>query len=72
MQAAPRQSRFQKEAAQTLSEDELCLREAIRNLWPLLSSGTKNRYKDLVDPPKDARLSKLGAEIRRGSDGRME
>lgn len=51
------------------TQDELELREAIRNLEPLLSPETKLKFKDILQPHKDARLSKLGAEVRRYLDG---
>lgn len=60
------------EAASTLTQDELIEREAIRNLWPLLNGPARAAHKDLVDPPKGARLSRTAAEMRRLMDERPE
>ena len=64
---APKRSRFESKVAEAteLTQDELIEREAIRNLWPLLSSSEQRKHKDLIDPPKSASLSKKAAEVRR-------
>lgn len=71
---APRKSRFadRAEAAVTLTEDDLILREALRNLEPLMSDGTKARYHDLMYPPKTPDQSRRSAEIRRDRNGSVD
>lgn len=55
--------------AQVLSQGELMDREVLRTLEPLMSSQDKLKYHDQMHPPKDAHLSRLGAEIRRSLGG---
>jgi hypothetical protein len=70
---APKVSRFQKKVdEQVLSEDDLMFREAVRNLYPILSTGERYKYRELVDTPKTASMSKQAAEVRRSLDGSME
>jgi hypothetical protein len=64
---AAQESKFaaKAESASILSEDELIEREAIRNLAPILSKSALRTYHDQLETPKDARLSRQGAELRR-------
>ena len=52
----------------TLDQDELILREAIRNLWDILSSQTKIQYKGIITLHKNARLTRMGQEVRHAMD----
>lgn len=55
-----------KEAEATpLTPDELILREAIRNLWPILSPSEQKKRSELVSPPRTSSMSKRRVEIMR-------
>lgn len=68
------ESRFAARAteATTLTTDDLELREALRNLEPIMSFAAKAEYKDLMYPPLDSRLARQRSEIRRKLDGVVE
>ena len=67
---APKGSRFDAQVEQQVeSEDDLITREAIRNLWDILSPSSKARYKHLAEPRRDADMSRRGAEARRSING---
>ena len=71
VQTAPKkfEEKVSREELPEQIQDELELREAIRNLEPLLHRRAKAQYRDMLQPRKDARLSKLGAEVRRYLNG---
>ena len=72
--AKPSAFAVKAEQASTMSQDELAEREAIRNLAPILSRRSLAECAHYLDPPKDARLSRQQAEMRRlfdGSDGSL-
>lgn len=46
------------------TQDELLLREALRNLESIMSPGSKQKYQDLMYPKKDAKLARIRAEVR--------
>lgn len=48
-----------------LDEEELLLREALRNLWDILGPSSKAEYKHLVDPARDGADMKRQTDIRR-------
>src|SRR6266540_3323920 len=50
------------------TQDELILREAIRNLWAIMSSQTKIQYKGIITLHKNARLTRMGQEVRHAMD----
>lgn len=56
------------ESVSEMSEEDRVFREAIINLWDILSPATKMKYRDIVDTPKNAALSKRQAEVRRMLD----
>lgn len=57
------------ESQAVTEEDDLEMREAIRNLLPILSASSRNKYRYLVEPDKSAALSKRHAEVRRSLYG---
>ena len=63
----PRRTRFDNKAPvqHAITEDERLTREAIRNLWPLLSASEKRKYEHIVNPPKTPAELRNKTEVRR-------
>ena len=55
-----------------MSPDELSEREAIRNLWPILSASERNRHIDLVNIKLTPRQMKESAAVRRFLDANVQ
>lgn len=66
---APKQARFQVVEQTPLTTEELELKEAIINLWPILAPREQRRLKDFIHPPRDAKQLNRTVEVRRMLDG---
>jgi len=69
-----KESAFKKRASESnvvLSQDDLLFREALRNLWPIISEQDKFRFKDIVEPPVGADVMKERVEVRRQINGNL-
>lgn len=68
-----KQTRFESKVADKpeISDDDRVMREAIRNLWPILAPSEKRKYQDIAFPPKTAAELNARMEVRRRLDANV-
>lgn len=65
-QAAPKkfEQKVANSALVTQSQEDLALREAIRNLASILHPRELKRYAEIINPPRDAMASKVRHDLK--------